>query len=231
MSTQRWTLGAIALACAPALCAAAERPDAALVRRTTEQFVSREAAGLPGRVNFTVGALDPQFSLPVCHAAEAFLPAGGRLWGNSTVGVRCLNPTPWTVYMPVDVHVWAGAVYTARSIPQGQPIMEADLAVRQADLTELPTGVVTDVRAAAGKALITTLQPGQPLRMDMLRAPTVIQQGQPVKLTVQGRGFTVSAEGRALTAAADGQLVQVRVQSGLVVSGLARPGSTVEVRQ
>ena len=225
-----WKLAAIAFACATA-AAAAERADAPLAKRTAEQFVARETAGLPGRVTYTVGALDPQLTLPVCRTIEAFLPAGGRLWGNATIGMRCTSPAPWTAYVPVEVHVWGGVVHSMRAIAQGQPISEADLGVQQADLTQLPAGVVTDVRVAIGKTLVTSLQQGQPLRADLLRSPTVIQQGQPVKLLVQGRGFTVSGEGRALTAATDGQLVQVRVQSGLTVSGLARAGATVEVRQ
>jgi len=231
MTRRGWGLCAMALACAYATGAAAERPDAVLIKRTGEQFVARETAGLPGRVTYTVGALDAQLTLPVCQAAEAFLPAGGRLWGNATLGVRCTRPTPWTAYLPVEVHVWAGVVHSIRAIPQGQPIVETDLGVQQADLTQLPAGVVTDMRVAAGKTLVSSLQAGQPLRSDLLRSPTVVQQGQPVKLLVQGRGFTVTGEGRALTAATDGQLVQVRVASGLVVSGLARNGATVEVRQ
>lgn len=231
MNRHRWKPVALALACAAGIAGAAERPDAQLLRRAAEQFVARESAGLPGRVTYTIGTLDPQLSLPVCRTADVFLPAGGRLWGNATLGVRCTGPSPWTVYLPAEVHVWAGVIHTTRAIPQGQPIAETDLGVQQADLTRLPAGVVTDMRVAVGKTLVSSLQPGQPLRADLLRAPTVIQQGQPVKLLVQGRGFTVSGEGRALTAATDGQLVQVRVQSGLVVSGLARAGATVEVRQ
>ena len=224
------TLAALALLAA-AGAAAAERPDAPLVKRAAEQFVARETAGLPGRISYTVGALDPQLALPVCHNVEVFLPAGGRLWGNSNLGVRCTAPATWVVYLPAEIHVWAGVVHAARPLVQGQPLTEADFTVEQSDLTRLPSGVVTDVRAAAGKALIASLPQGQPLRADLLRAPTVIQQGQPVKLLVRGRGFSVTGEGRALMAATDGQLVQVRVQSGLVVSGLARAGATVEIRQ
>lgn len=232
MTISRWQACAAMLACVfPAWAAAQERPDAALIKRTVERFVARETAGLPGRVAYTVAPLDPQFNLPVCRSVEAFLPAGARLWGSTSVGVRCTSPTPWTMYLTTDVRIWAGVVHTARAIPQNQAITESDLAVQQADLTQLPAGVVTEVRQAAGKILVTTLGAGQPLRSDLLRAPAVVQQGQPVKLVVQGRGFTVSAQGRALTAATDGQLVQVRVQSGHVVSGLARTGATVEVRQ
>lgn len=223
-------LAAIAVCCAAVQPAVAQRPDAELVRRAAERFVARETGGLPGRVTYTIGALDPQLTLPACRTAEVFLPPGGRLWGHSTLGVRCTAPTPWTVYLPAEVQVWAGVVHSARAITQGQAIQEADLGVHEADLTRLPAGVVTDVRVATGKALVSSLPPGQPLRADLLRAPTVIQQGQPVKLLVRGRGYTVSGEGRALTAASEGQLVQVRVQSGLVVSGLARAGATVEMR-
>jgi flagellar basal body P-ring formation protein FlgA len=226
----QWKLAMIALACVGS-AVAAERADAPLAKRAAEQFVARETAGLPGRVTYTVGALDRDLALPVCRTVEAFLPAGGRLWGNTTLGVRCTSPSPWTVYLPVEVHVWGGVVHSARAIPQGQPIGDSDLGVQQADLTQLPAGIVTDTRVAIGKTLVTSLQQGQPLRSDLLRSPNVIQQGQPVKLLVHGHGFTVSGEGRALTAATDGQLVQVRVQSGLTVSGLARAGATVEVRQ
>jgi flagella basal body P-ring formation protein FlgA len=213
------------------LPACAERPDAVLLKRAAFEFVARETAGLPGRASFTVGALDPQLALPLCRSAEGFLPAGGRLWGNTSVGVRCTAPTAWTVFLPVEVRVWGAVVHAARALSPQQPLGEADLTVQQADLTQLPAGVVTDLASALGRTVVTMLQPGQPLRADLLRAPTVIQQGQPVKLLVQGRGFMVSGEGKALTAAADGQLVQVRVGSGFVVSGLARPGATVEVRQ
>lgn len=230
MKTSTCVIATALLAAAGGGTAAAERPDAPLARRAAEQFIARESAGLPGRVTYVVGALDPQLALPVCRSLDAFLPPGGRLWGSTTIGVRCTAPAPWIVYLPAAVHVWSGVVQSARTITQGQPIVDADLRVQQADLTALPSGVVTDVNAARGKALVTTLQPGQPLRVDLLRAPTVVQQGQPVKLTVKGAGFVVTAEGRALTAAADGQLVQVRVPSGLVVSGLARSGATVEVR-
>ncbi|HWI14190.1 MAG TPA: flagellar basal body P-ring formation protein FlgA, partial [Burkholderiales bacterium] len=81
MTRRGWGLWVMTLACVHATGAAAERPDAVLVKRTAEQFVARETAGLPGRVTYTVGALDAQLAVPACQAAEAFLPAGGRLWG------------------------------------------------------------------------------------------------------------------------------------------------------
>lgn len=70
---------------------------------------------------------------------------------------------------------------------------------------------------------------GRPLRADMLRQPIVIQQNQTVKLVSRGAGFQVSNEGRALTNGLEGQIVQVRLASGQVVSGVARTGGIVEI--
>jgi flagella basal body P-ring formation protein FlgA len=223
---------AVGFACAAVALAAAasERQDPRAVRRAVESFVARESAGLPGRVAYAVGDVDPALNVPSCPLLDAALPPGGRLWGASAVAVRCVGATPWTVYVNVDVHVWADVVHAAHALVPQRPIGSADVAMRQDDLTALPAGVLTDAREALGKTPVVLVSTGLPLRADLLRAPLVIQQGQPVKLLLQGRGFTVSGEGRALAAAADGQYVQVRVHSGQVVSGLARAGATVEVR-
>jgi flagellar basal body P-ring formation protein FlgA len=49
-------------------------------------------------------------------------------------------------------------------------------------------------------------------------------------LTTSGKGFTINAEGKALKNASLGQVVPVKVQSGQVVSGIAREDGKVEVR-
>ena len=113
---------------------------------------------------------------------------------------------------------------------QGESVNPQDLAVMRGDLARLPAGVVIDPMHAVGKQLSLSLGAGQPLRQDMLKAPSVVAQGQGVKLVSRGPGFSVSTEGRALGNAAEGQLVQVRAPSGQTVSGIARAGGIVEVR-
>lgn len=210
--------------------AAADRQDLGQLQRVVESYVRAEAAGLPGAVSVTVAPLDQRLSLPSCPSPEAFMPPGGRLWGKSAVGIRCLAPVPWTVYASVTVEVSADYVVTARPMGQGETVTAQDLATMRGDLARLPAGIVVDPQHAVGKQLAMSLGAGQPLRRDMLRLPNVIKQGQGVKLVSEGPGFQVSTEGRALGNAADGQLVQVRSPSGQTVSGIARAGGIVEVR-
>lgn len=208
----------------------AERQEIPPILQAVENYVRSETAGFPGQVSVSLGAVDPRLNLPTCQALELFIPAGGRLWGQATVGVRCNSQTPWTVYVPVGVKVMANVVHAARPLAQGQSVAAADLALQKADLTQLPAGILTELSQAVGKTVVTSLMSGQPLRQDLLRSPAVIQQGQSVKLQAQGIGFSVSSGGKALAAAAVGQVVQVRIHSGQIINGIARPDSTVEVR-
>jgi flagella basal body P-ring formation protein FlgA len=210
--------------------AAAERQDLAQLQRVAEAYARKESAGLPGSISVSVAPLDARLALPHCPLPEAFMPPGGRLWGKSAVGLRCLAPVAWTVYASVNVEVNAEYVVTARPLGQGETVTVQDLATMRGDLARLPAGVVIDPQQAVGRQLAMSLGAGQPLRRDMLRQPNVISQGQGVRLVTQGPGFQVSAEGRALGNAADGQMVLVRGASGQTVSGIARSGGIVEVR-
>lgn len=214
-----------------ALCHASIEPaQLAQIHKSVEQLVRQQTTGLPGKVSFTLGAIDTRLSLPACPAPEAFIPAGVRLWGNATVGVRCGGSNPWTIYIPVSVKILTGVVVAARALTQGRPIELNDLSLQEADLGQLPVAVITDPAQAVGRIATLSIAPGQPLRQDLLRSPPVIQQGQSVTLRAQGAGFRVSAEGKAVSNAAEGQVAQVRTPSGHTVNGIARLGAIVDIQ-
>ena len=201
----------------------------AAVQRAIEHFLRVQTSGLNGQATFTTGTVDPKLALPACAALDVFTPPGGRLWGNSSVGVRCGAPTPWTIYVAVTVRVQGPYLAAARPIPAGQTLAHGDLTLVHGDLTQLPPSVLADMTQALGKTLGVPLTPGQPLRADALRVVPAVLQGQTVRLVSQGPGFRVSAEGKAIANAGVGQLAQVRTASGQTVSGIARADGSVEV--
>jgi len=200
------------------------------VKQAIEDFLRVQTKGLPGQVSFSVGQVDPQNGLAPCPAFEVSLPAGARAWGNTNVKVHCQGENSWDIFVPVKVRIIGDYLVTARSLSRGQVIVEADLAKNRGDLANLPSGILTEPSQALGKSLAQSVASGQPLRGDILRQPMVVQQGQGVKVLSKGPGFQVTGgEGRALNNAMEGQVVQVRMASGHVVSGIARPGGVVEV--
>jgi flagella basal body P-ring formation protein FlgA len=216
------------LATDPTLAAAAQQ-DIGTIRKEVESFVRLNTAGLPGHVTLSVGMIDPRLQLPACNQPEVFLPTGSRLWGNTTVGVRCQSATPWTIYVPISIKIMAQIAVAARPLSAGQTISPSDVMLQDGDLSQLPSSVILDPAQIVGKTLVSGATSGQSFRPDMLRATQVIQQGQTVKVLAKGEGFQVSSEGKALANANLGQPVSVRTQSGQIINGIARQNGTVEV--
>ncbi|WP_312485329.1 flagellar basal body P-ring formation chaperone FlgA [Massilia timonae] len=198
------------------------------LRAVAEQFLKTQSAGLPGQVTVKVGGVDPRLSLPACPAPEAFLQPGARPWGKTTVGVRCTAPA-WSLYLQAQVSVVADYVAAAVPLAQGQPLDASQLVLVKADIAAMPNGIITDIAQAIGRTPTISLPAGTALRTDTLRAQQVIKQGQAVRLVSRGSNFSVTSEAKAINNASDGQVVQVRTQSGTVVSGLARNGGMVEI--
>ena len=203
--------------------------DTASLRKIVETFVVRQAAEQPGQVSATVGTIDNRLRLPKCPKAESFLSPGVRFWGNITVGVRCQEPSPWTIYVPVTVTVMAPTVIASRSLQQGQVLTHADVNVQVIDVTQLSSGLISDIEQALGKTLSGGIAAGQPVRTASLRNPLLLKSGQTVKLVAQGGSFYVSAEGKALGNGALGQVISVRTSNGKVVSGTVKEDGSVEI--
>jgi flagella basal body P-ring formation protein FlgA len=212
-----------------AIQAAPPREEPEQIGRTARQFLEQQTIGLPGAVAIEIGKIDERVSLAACDQSHAFFPAGSRAWGKTSVGVRCAAPTAWTIYVSANIKVSADYLVAARPLALGQEIGTGDFSIRHGELTQLPAGVLTDATQAIGHRLANSVQAGQPLRRDAVRAPPAVQAGQAVALIVQGNGFKVSSEGHALGKAPEGELVQVKTAGGSVVSGVVRAGPIVEI--
>jgi flagella basal body P-ring formation protein FlgA len=205
------------------------RQDVAALKRSVEQFLQVQTAGLPGQVTVTVGAIDPRMQLAACPDPQAFFMPGARAWGKTTVGVRCATPAVWTVYIQASVTVMGDYIASAAPLVQGQPIDAGQLVSLKGDLTMLPAGIATDASQVIGRSANVSLPPGTPLRLDTLRSKPVVQSGQLVRLVSSGNGFSVSSEARAMASAGDGQVVQVKTSGGQQITGIAKAGGLVEV--
>lgn len=220
----------LSLLCAVTLSsmALARQPEEP-VRSEVERFLANETRGLPGEVQVEAGALDARNQLPECARLTAFLPAGNRAWGHTTVGVRCEEPAIWTIYVPARIRVLAEYLVLARPLLAGQVIGPDDLERRRGDLADDGEGALVDTTQAVGFQARIAVAAGQPLRREMLRLPPVVRRGDPVRVLTRGPGFSVANQGKALNNAAEGQLVRVRLDSGKVLAGIARHDGVVEI--
>jgi len=205
------------------------RQDLGALQKIAEQFMKVQTTGLSGTVNIAVEPVDSRLNLAACTSPQAFMPNGGRLWGRTTIGIKCIAPSPWTVYVRATVQVIAEYIVTSAPLAQGQVIGPNDITKVKGDLSNLPNGIITDPAQAIGRTANISLALGAPLRQDALRSNRVVQQGQAVRVVSTGPGFQITTEARALSNGSEGQMVQAKTPAGQVVSGIAKAGGILEI--
>lgn len=208
----------------PALAA-----DSEPIHRAIDAFLLVQAKNFPGPARHNIGSIAAGGLAEGCRRISVSMSPGARPWGRTHVQARCTDGAIWSLFVPVDIHVTANYLVSARPLRAGQVITETDLARRQGDLAELPGNVLIDATQAIGLTANATLPAGRPLQSDMLRKPLVIHQGQNTKISFGGTGFQVASEGKALGNAVAGQVVQLRMASGQTLSGIAQPDGSVRI--
>ena len=201
--------------------------DHAALKDTATAFIKQQTADLEGKVAFTVEPIDPRLVLDNCNRMEAFLPAGSQLIGRVSVGVRCLDAKGWRIFVPVQIKITRNLIISAKPLSSGQTLNSQDIA-RQSTETMQDVGM-TDEKRVLGKVLRYSISAGTIIRPEMLRANYTVRQGQVVQIVVQGGGFTLSNSGVALSNAGPGDSVQVRIDSGRVISGTATEEGAVRI--
>jgi flagella basal body P-ring formation protein FlgA len=207
--------------------------DAAAQESTVAQRVRLFLAeqSIPGgEVELVVGEPDPRLELAPCNALEPFIPPGARMWGRSSIGVRCLDGARWTVYLPVHVHVYASVLVAARPLRRGETIDADAVRAERVDLTRVGGAVYAADEDVLGRIASRAFAPGEPLRRDAVKAPAAIVSGDPVRIVIDAPGVVVTTEGKALAAAAAGESVRIVTGNGRVLTGIAHAGKVVAIR-
>lgn len=213
----------------PAAANARELQSLPAIQQVVEAFVREKTAGLPGEYTVLASRVDPRLKLAKCSQLQPYLPSGSRLWGNSSVGVRCQGPEIWSLYVPVQIKVSNHVLVAVRPITSGQQVQAGDVELQLRDITRFAGSALTSLDQVAGRHVVAPVSNGTVLRAEMLRAANIIRQGQTVQISAKGNGFTVTSDGQAMGNASIGQVVTVKTRSGQLIKGVARGEGLVEV--
>jgi len=200
------------------------------IETAAREFILKQARAYGGEPRVEIGAPDPRLRLAHCNLPlVAELPPGSRPVGSTTVGVRCPGNTPWSVYVPVRVQIFANILVAARPLARGVPLTEADLTLSRQDLTSVPGSALTNLSQAVGKSLRYPVATGAALNAGLLDQPALVKRGQTVTIVSVGQGLEVRATGEALADGATGETIRVRnlltkkiIQGTVQDSGLVR---------
>lgn len=203
------------------------------IRQIGEQVGQQVGAALALpqlRVVVEPGALNARLRLAPCARIEPYLPPGVRAWGRSRIGLRCTEgPTPWNVYLPVTVKVFAPAWVLGAPLAAGQVLQPGQLQRAEVDWAAAATPPLADAAQLVGRQLARALPAGAPLRAADLRQRQWFAAGDTVQLVAHGKGFSVGGRAQAMGPGIEGRPVRVRTDNGRVLSGLPVGQGRVEV--
>lgn len=192
------------------------------IRATAVHFVRSHFAADGAAIKVSANRLDSRLRLPQCQPPlQAYFPhATGSMARNTTVGVRCSGPRPWSIYVPVTIQVYRDIAVARQSLPQHKILTSGDFRMERLDVSKFSGAYIADPDKLIGKQLRRPVQMGGPLLSTMLKEPIAIKRGQRVTLLAKSQTFEVRMEAKALTDGAVGDKIRVQnLHSKRIIEG------------
>ena len=203
------------------------------IRETAASYISSRAQKPGQSTTVSAAELDNRLRLHRCGVAlEAYLPPGGKMSANTTVGVKCASPRPWKLFVPVRVGVTARVLVAAKALSAGITLTDNDFIAEERDLGALHGGYLREGESVTGMVLRRRLPEGQPLRNEILKAPNAVRRGQQVTIRSGSREgpFNIRMAGTALSDGRIGQRILVKNRSsGRTIEGVIRSSEVVQI--
>lgn len=223
-------LGAAGLV--PATAGAQDLQSHASILEAARQFLEERTGDRAGRTDIRLGSLDRRLRLAQCDAPlEGFLPPGGRLKGNTSVGVRCNGSRPWKLYVPARVRVLRKVAVAKGYLGRGAQLTRDQVHLAERDVTTLSRGFITDPAQVVGKTLKRAVSDGRLITPGALTRPTLVRRGEQVIIMGRSTAFEVRMKGEALADGSKGDLIRVKnKKSERIVEGRVTAQGLVTVQ-
>lgn len=200
--------------------------DADAYDELVRNFLLEQASPYTGTPQIHVEGLAAD-RFAACEHAEAFLPQGSSLRSRLTVGLRCIVPQSWVGYVQANVSIEGPYYVAARALKAGTALDSSHIAERSGDLLRLPRGAVLHADQLLGAITTQRIAAGSVIKAGTLRSADSVQRGQMVRLEARGDGFVATSDGKAMQSGEPGSQIQVRTNSGQLVSGTVMNAQTV----
>ncbi len=192
------------------------------ISRAVSNFLNQDIQSSSGEIQVEVTPPDRRLQLSACnHPLKLFLPPGSREFGNMIVGVRCLQPKPWKLYVAANVRQYRNIVILDKALARGEKIGKHHLRMEKRDISALGAAYTETGDVLLGMYTKRNLPAGFMLHRGVLKAPRLISRGEQVDLLATLGGISVRMKGTALANGILGQRITAKNKSsGRVVEGI-----------
>jgi flagellar basal body P-ring formation protein FlgA len=173
-------------------------------------------------IQVVTGRLDPRLNLHQCSLPlEAFSQSYETQQLPSTVGIRCNDTKPWSLYVPVSVKSFKMVATLKHAVTRNTVINENDILLKKMNVNRLSSGYFDNTNQLVGKVLTQNLSQGVVLTQHHIKSPMAIKRGQSVTLIAKNSVIEVRMQGVAMSKGAIGERIKVKnTKSRRIIEGV-----------
>ncbi|KFE45426.1 MULTISPECIES: flagellar basal body P-ring formation chaperone FlgA [Pseudomonas] len=195
---------------------------------TVEDYLATNQ--IEGRSEIEVKQLDPRTRMPYCDKDLTASLESPKPVGRVNVKVRCEGTSPWTVFVPAQVHLFRNVVTAVRPLKRDSLVSEDDVALRERDIGQLGQGFLTSLDQAVGQKTVRPAVMDQVLSPTYLEQPQLIHKGDQVVIIARSGTLAVRMPGEALSDGGLNEQIRVRnLNSKRVIKASVTGAGQVEV--
>lgn len=202
------TIGAEALRSLAVAAVERQLPEADIARGANRTEV--EAGSLDSRLRLAACALTPQVQVDLTRGS-----------GRYNARISCPAPSPWSLYVPIEVRVFRDVVVSNRAMERGQTMGASDLRLEERNVLAAGAGALMSLEDAVGFSLRRNVPVNAMLNSGTVEPPLLVRRGDRIQVSVRAGGINVSAVGEALRDGRRGERIPVRnIESKRVVEAV-----------
>ncbi len=192
------------------------------IAATARAYVIAQLSDDNESIEVTSGQIDKRLRLSPCSKPlQAFSPGYEARRGLSTVGVRCEDDQPWSLYVPVTVKIYKEVAVLKKSVARNEPLSMEHIEFEKTNVNRLSSGYFTHMEELKGKILTQNLPSGTILTQHLVKSPMAVKRGQLVTLIARNDVIEVRAEGKALSRGAVGERIRVKnLKTDRIIEGV-----------
>ncbi|WP_268801084.1 flagellar basal body P-ring formation chaperone FlgA [Pseudomonas huanghezhanensis] len=195
---------------------------------TVEDYLATSQTA--GRYEIEVRQLDPRLRMPQCDKDLTASLESPTPIGRVTVRVRCEGSSPWTVFVPAQVHLYRNVVTVVRPMKRDAIVTDGDVALRERDVGLLGQGFLDSLDQAVGQKIVRPTVIDQILTPVHLAQPEMVRKGDEVVIIARSGSMSVRMPGEALSDGGFNEQIRVRNLNSkrVIKANITAPGQ-VEV--
>ena len=187
------------------LCGLSQLADSASFTRpeqlidATRTFLEREVTDylkrsqIQARHEIELNRLDPRLRLAACdQALTTRLESPAQPVGRTTVRVSCEGTSPWSVFVPAQIHLFREVIVARRPLARASVVELADVTLAERDVSALSQGYLTSFDQVLGNKITRSALPDQVLTPTYLSAAEVVRKGDQVVISAKSSTINLS---------------------------------------